>query len=575
MGLNPESISSILKTFGSTEEDSLSEEGRKALWEDLAKRFDVDPKEVAILDPWTKKEGRRDEIAAWFGVTPKYMKDTVQNGVEKIARFVRESNQDLAHRMSSLFEEQIQSVELSNSDPIEGKIRLAGSERELTFRGIARSKMGEVSRLLTPDLFLVLDGTQGAVEKDEFDDFRGACADSNIATAELGLDGTIWAANVEIIKGRVRPSSAGRRERKNLIFFGPPGTGKSHEVALLCKSGSSFRTQFHPEYSYSDFVGSYRPVVGHEVQAPYPNRVISVDGSKIARPVNYFSFVPGPFARALVAALIDSAQQVFFVIEEINRGDCAAIFGDIFQLLDRDGDGKSVYSVLPRPELANYLTEQLGNTSWHFGGSNGEMYLPGNLSILATMNTSDRSLFPMDAAFKRRWDWQFVGVEQGNPRTVAVTDKANSAWNYVSLIKSVNKAILELVGEDKMIGPWFIAPNSKDEVDFDAVVSRLFFYLWHDVFRDARQDPRSPFKPDIKTFGELQKRARERGLADVFSFGLERVVASQPDGASLSLGTGAREGGPDDVQQPPAAFPVPLDTPERKQGPALATPTQS
>ena len=329
---------------------------------------------------------------------------------------------------------------------------------------------------------------------------------------------------------------------RNAIYFGPPGTGKSRVVADICVNKACVRTQFHPEYTYSDFVGSYRPVVGHEVQSPIPQRVISVAGVPMARPVSYFDFVPGPFVEALVQALKNSSEHVFLVIEEINRGDCAAIFGDVFQLLDREEDGSSTYSVRPRPELAQYLSRTDGIDVWHHPKNPGQIYIPHNLSLLATMNTSDRSLFPMDAAFKRRWDWEFVGVEFPPGEAWAVADGKGNAWNYITLVERVNEDILSAVGEDKLIGPRFISPDKSGLIDFRAVVTRLFYYLWHDVFRDLRGDPRSPFKADIRTFGNLQRVANTEGLAKVFryesalfEFPQQAKAASLPGSPGLSF----------------------------------------
>ena len=151
----------------------------------------------------------------------------------------------------------------------------------------------------------------------------------------------------------------------NVIYFGPPGTGKSTKVKLRVGDASSVRTQFHPEYSHSDLVGSYRPVVGHE--SGDDQNITGHHGEVIPRPVSYFDFVPGPLTEALevafgaVGAEEGPRAEVFLVIEEINRGDCAAIFGDIFQLLDRDETGRSEFGVTPRPELVAYLTSKAVN----------------------------------------------------------------------------------------------------------------------------------------------------------------------------------------------------------------------
>ena len=169
----------------------------------------------------------------------------------------------------------------------------------------------------------------------------------------------------------------------------------------------STMTQFHPEYSYGDFVGSYRPMVGTYLseKAKDPN------GKEIQMPVNYFDFVPGPFMNAVADALLNSSEPHYLLIDEINRGDCSSIFGDVFQLLDRDKTGSSKYGIHLRPEIERWLNHKLGNGNLPIGNKLNQLRLPPNLFILGTMNTSDQNLYPMDSAFKRRWEWQSCSVE--------------------------------------------------------------------------------------------------------------------------------------------------------------------
>jgi hypothetical protein len=304
----------------------------------------------------------------------------------------------------------------------------------------------------------------------------------------------------------------GSLSASNIIFFGPPGTGKSTEVKKMVGAAPMLRTQFHPEYSHADLIGSYRPVVGAETDAK--NQVVGHDGGIIARPVNYFAFVPGPFTLALERAF-GTSEHVFLVIEEINRGDCAAIFGDAFQLLDRDDAGRSQFGITPKPELAAYF--QMKSVRYDMDGD-GKLYLPSNLSLIATMNTSDQSLYPMDSAFKRRWQWvacpiDFAPLQAYTGGIRPYLDDGKTKWDWVKLIERVNKNIVRDRMEDKQLGPWFIKPTKDGLVPWDAFLNKCLFYLWHDVFKDEQLSDLSPFKTDgPEVFGDVQANIRDNGL---------------------------------------------------------------
>ena len=302
----------------------------------------------------------------------------------------------------------------------------------------------------------------------------------------------------------------------NVIYFGPPGTGKSDAIKKQIYGSEYFRTLFHPEYTNSDFVGSYRPVVGFEKDPS--NIVLGHEGEQLSRPINYFAFVPGPFTRALVKAF-NCQKSVFLLIEEINRGDCAAIFGDVFQLLDRNDFGRSEYGIELSPELASYL--KANNVNYDIAGD-GKLYLPGNLSLLATMNTSDQSLLPMDSAFKRRWQWKSISIDYN--QLIEYTDShppflfdGKSYWNWIETLKVINENIVLDKMEDKQIGPWFIKPSKDGAVSWETFLNKALFYLWHDVFKDNQASSESPFlTDDFKTFGDVQKNIRDKGLAAGF-----------------------------------------------------------
>jgi hypothetical protein len=302
----------------------------------------------------------------------------------------------------------------------------------------------------------------------------------------------------------------------NMILFGPPGTGKSSDVKARVGAAILFRTQFHPEYSHADLMGSYRPVVGAEIDTA--NQVMGHDGIITTRPVNYFAFVPGPLVLALESAFRNTGH-VFLVIEEINRGDCAAIFGEAFQLLDRDDTGKSEYGITPRPELFAYFREKM--IRYDISGD-GKIYIPPNLTLLATMNTSDQSLYPMDSAFKRRWQWVAcpIDFEQLLDYTGGIRpflDDGRSKWDWIKMLELINKNITQDRMEDKQIGPWFIKPAMDGLVPWDAFLNKFLFYLWHDVFKDEQLSDLSPFLingPNV--FGDVQVNIRDNGLAAGF-----------------------------------------------------------
>ena len=240
-----------------------------------------------------------------------------------------------------------------------------------------------------------------------------------------------------------------------------------------------FRTTFHPDYDYAQFVGTYKP---------------KKEGEKIT-----YSFVPQVFAKAYAAAwklYLDAKGdsrysigasplqnnsgkdiQVYLVIEEINRGNCAQIFGDIFQLLDRDSEGFSQYSIDADCDFAEWLKDN--------GIGDGKLKLPPNLNILATMNTSDQSLFPMDSAFKRRFDWEYVPINYEKSEADFIVGDASFNFKWLDFLKKVNADIYKVTqSEDKQMGEFFIKPKNKDYITLDEFRSKVLFYLWDSVYKD-------------------------------------------------------------------------------------------
>ena len=256
-----------------------------------------------------------------------------------------------------------------------------------------------------------------------------------------------------------------------------------------------FRTTFHPDYDYAQFVGAYKP---------------KKEGEKIT-----YSFVPQVFAKAYATAWTQylkgdsrlrgndkegKIDQVYLVIEEINRGNCAQIFGDIFQLLDRDGDGFSQYSIDADCDFAKWLEEEFqAEEVWdaykNEVGGEGKLKLPPNLNILATMNTSDQSLFPMDSAFKRRFDWEYVPIryakddscgDSWNADLFKVVIDKDTSFGWLHFLKKINADIYKATeSEDKQMGEFFIKPkNGSNEIGLDEFRSKVLFYLWDSVYKD-------------------------------------------------------------------------------------------
>jgi len=290
---------------------------------------------------------------------------------------------------------------------------------------------------------------------------------------------------------------------RNRIVFGAPGTGKSftlknEAVSLLASGGHSERVTFHPDYSYANFVGTYKPVPS-----------IDSDGKDAIT----YSYVPGPFMRIYVKALKNSRElnplPHLLIIEEINRANVAAVFGDVFQLLDRGDDEVSEYPIQASEDIKKYLASELGGDPEDYA----EIRLPDNMFIWATMNSADQGVFPMDTAFKRRWDFTYLGIDDSEAGIIGKTVILGKGeyrrvveWN--ALRKAINEELLTYkVNEDKLMGPYFISKKNLpeddviDPVEFTRIFkNKVIMYLFDDAAKQKR----------VSLFGGCDEKAKNQ-----------------------------------------------------------------
>lgn len=273
---------------------------------------------------------------------------------------------------------------------------------------------------------------------------------------------------------------------ENIIYYGAPGTGKSYKIDQKTDENNSVRTVFHPETQYSDFVGCLKPSMGD-------------DGIE-------YSFKHGPFIEALVRALNDPDHHYYLIIEEINRAPAAAVFGDLFQLLDRDDKGQSKYTIdVNDKDLLILLNKELSAPL-----SGNKLYIPKNLSLYATMNSSDQAVMPLDTAFKRRWKFEYKPLDfskcpAGNFELN--TDDGVKSISWSSFAQIVNSILsTDSIPEDRHLGPWFVSENEIGDPESarKTLTGKILMYLWDDVLRHNERS--ILFHPDIRTFGSLIKK---------------------------------------------------------------------
>ena len=313
---------------------------------------------------------------------------------------------------------------------------------------------------------------------------------------------------------------------RQLITYGAPGTGKSFKTKNETKGETVFRTTFHPDSDYATFVGAYKPtmkddrVAYTEVSRKESSGAFGVVEKREQKFGICYKFVDQVFTKAYTAAWkyqkAASAgvapKKVYLIIEEINRGNCAQVFGDLFQLLDRNPQGFSEYGVIPDADFGKHIGEELAKETSVIDPTRksqinalypeiesgvdlvdevlaGRMLLfPDNLYIRATMNTSDQSLFPMDSAFKRRWDWDYVAIKDHPEEEWEIEIDAATHYRWWDFLDVINKEIFKATSsEDKQLG-YFFARTPNKKIDLNMFVNKVVFYLWNSVFKDCYTD---------------------------------------------------------------------------------------
>ena len=312
------------------------------------------------------------------------------------------------------------------------------------------------------------------------------------------------------------------------IHYGAPGTGKSHIVKKRTEGESVVRTTFHPDSDYSTFVGCYKPTTKEVEMRDVTGKVIIEHGLPVTENRIIYQFVDQAFLQAYIKAWKFYAEaeegvapkKQFLIIEEINRGNCAQIFGDLFQLLDRNDSGFSEYFIHADKDMQKHLSNAFKDyliKDSHKDAINslypkeddvvakvlsGEiLLLPNNLYIWATMNTSDQSLFPIDSAFKRRWDWEYEPIKYKNINWVI--DIEGSKYLWTSFQREINKRIFDATNsEDKMLGDYFVNPTD-GVITEKILLNKILFYLWNDVCKDGEGDIFKTTDNEEVTFSDL------------------------------------------------------------------------
>lgn len=314
--------------------------------------------------------------------------------------------------------------------------------------------------------------------------------DKKVFTLDIGFRGV--SQSIEKNKLNTNFEEINKIYKHNRIIFGAPGTGKSYKLEedRLIFGDNFERVTFHPNYSYSQFVGTYKPV---------PEKEKDINGVEV-NTITY-KYVPGPFMRTYVKAIKslrnNEDNAYLLLIEEINRANVAAVFGDMFQLLDRK-NGESEYEIETSEDMRVYLANELNGNEADYK----KIKIPSNMYIWATMNSADQGVFPMDTAFKRRWNFEYIGINENSEgiKDIIVKlgkDKHEVKWNDLRMAINDRLSRICKVNEDKLLGPYFlskdvIATSENDNYVLDnekfieSFKSKIIMYLYEDAAKQNK-----------------------------------------------------------------------------------------
>ena len=489
-------------------------------------------------------------------ITVRYNKENLTKAILFIASILpRKFDQSATHKLVKFSKEFvldqlaiIDALFTDNGEPVDTFTQVWNARKDVPQKNGLIDKRFYFNGLLKDIIFTDYKGNQRRTKFTIRNYFAGGYTDLHIVKANDGIfDIRISNANVPTYdkKEEGLEDIESNRENKSLqqIYYGAPGTGKSHTINKITKDWDVIRTTFHPDSDYSTFVGAYKPTVGMLPICDEAGQPIKINDVGLKKEQITYKFVRQAFLNAYLSAWKKYAdakdgevEPQFLVIEEINRGNCAQIFGDIFQLLDRADNGFSTYPIVADSDISKSIKEAFKNEdvfkidSLSIDGAvknyNSDLsddvregrilLLPPNLYIWATMNTSDQSLFPIDSAFKRRWDWKYIKItnayekdDNGQYKTDEHGNKVPLNWkikinettekDWWEFLDKINAIISNMTSSaDKQLGYFFCKADENKVISVEKFVNKVIFYLWNDVFKDYGFEDSSLFLVKVK-----------------------------------------------------------------------------
>ena len=489
-------------------------------------------------------------------ITVRYNKENLTKAILFIASILpRKFDQSATHKLVKFSKEFvldqlaiIDALFTDNGEPVDTFTQVWNARKDVPQKNGLIDKRFYFNGLLKDIIFTDYKGNQRRTKFTIRNYFAGGYTDLHIVKANDGIfDIRISNANVPTYdkKEEGLEDIESNRENQSLqqIYYGAPGTGKSHTINKITKDWDVIRTTFHPDSDYSTFVGAYKPTVGMLPICDEAGQPIKINDVGLKKEQITYKFVRQAFLNAYLSAWKKYAdakdgevEPQFLVIEEINRGNCAQIFGDIFQLLDRADNGFSTYPIVADSDISKSIEEAFKNEevfkidSLSIDGAvknyNSDLsddvregrilLLPPNLYIWATMNTSDQSLFPIDSAFKRRWDWKYIKItnayekdDNGQYKTDEHGNKVPLNWkikinettekDWWEFLDKINAIISNMTSSaDKQLGYFFCKADENKVISVEKFVNKVIFYLWNDVFKDYGFEDSSLFLVKVK-----------------------------------------------------------------------------